>query len=223
MIFDQGNFDAFKNFSSTVTHLQPRAESGVAKGATPLHWAALNGHLPIVTYVTNCLTDINPSEDNGENVMMWAAEKGQVEIVNFYLEKLKDDKNPPRISTDEFNGRTPLHHAAQFGKLEVVKAITQVLDDKNPRDVHGLTPFHMAALNGHLPVVECLFQFVEDVDIKTDDYWDNETALLAASKRGHLDIVQFLTAKGADSRDAIFTHVVGAENEPIHEEVFRLK
>merc|ERR1711935_1102647 len=150
----------------------------------------------MVRYITNCLSNINPAADDGRTVMDWAAEKGQLEVINFYLDAL-EDKNPPRISSDQFNGRTPLHHAAQFGKLEVVKAITAVISDKNPKDSHDYTPLHIAAYNGHLETVKYLCEnFVSNVNIQTDSFWDLRTPLHQASEGGHLAVIKYLIKKG---------------------------
>merc|ERR1712008_587243 len=169
-------------------------------GATPLHWAVLQGKMNMVRYITNCLSNINPAADDGETVMHWAAIKGQLEAINFYLDAL-EDKNPPQISSDQFNGRTPLHEAAQKGKLEVVKAITAVIRDKNPKDSHDWTPLHHAAWKGHLQIVKYLCEnFVSNVNIQTDSFWDLRTPLHEASRGGHLEIVRFLIKKDANPK-----------------------
>ena len=85
-----------------------------------------------------------------------------------------------------------------MGHLEIVKAITKVVLDKNPSDAHDYTPFHLAAEYGHLPVVEYLLQYVNNVDIRTDEYWDKATPLIRTSKQGHLHVIKFLVEKGAD-------------------------
>ena len=132
--------------------------------------------------------------------MTWAAEEGQLEVIKFYLDAL-EDKNPPRISSDEFNGRTPLHSAAQFGKLEVVKAITAVIRDKNPKDSHDYTPLHLASEYGHLETVEYLCEnFVSNVNNQTDSFWYLKTPLHLASRNGHLEVIKYLIKKGADPK-----------------------
>lgn len=107
-------------------------------------------------------------------------------------------KEPRPNSIDLFDMRTPLHSAAQRGHLEVVKAITNVLEDKNPKDAHGYTPLHAAASFGHLSVVEHLLKFEKDVNIQTDSYWKKRTPLHWAALKGHLNILEFLISKGAD-------------------------
>merc|ERR1712079_684187 len=122
------------------------------------------------------------ADDDGVTVLDWAAIYGSLTIVKFYLDNLAGDKNPPKKSNDAFNGRTPLHYAAEFGKLDVVKAITEVIEDKNPGDSHNYTPLHIAAYSGHLSVVKYLTQYIEDINLKTDSYWSNTIPLHEASE-----------------------------------------
>ncbi len=43
---------------------------------------------------------------------------------------------------------TPLHVAARFGSIAVIKILLSVHRDPSPKDAHGLTPLHYAAFNG---------------------------------------------------------------------------
>ena len=210
-----GKFDIFKIISDNVKDMQRKDSTG----ATPLHYAAKKGYLSLVKYITNCLRNINPATDDGRTSMHWAAEGGQVEIIDFYIDKL-DDKNPAlnesiqsnlikirRFNFDEFklnsipvfDYMTPLHSAAQRGHLEIVKAITNVLIDKNPKDAHGYTPLHAASSFGHLSTVEYLLTFEENVNVQTDAFWKKRTPLHSAVLYGHLNVVKFLISKGADT------------------------
>merc|ERR1711924_111193 len=81
---------------------------------------------------------------------------------------------------------------------DVVKAITEVIENKNPGDSYNYTPLHVAAYKGHLSVVKYLTQYIQDVNLKTDSYWSNTTPLHEASEGGSLAIVKYLIGKGAD-------------------------
>ena len=43
----QGKLEIFKSISNNLANLQPKAIGGARKGATPLHYAAIGGHLNI--------------------------------------------------------------------------------------------------------------------------------------------------------------------------------
>jgi len=213
-----GRLEIFKIITDNLKDMQRKVPSGIHKGATTLHFAAQEGHLPIVEYITNCLQNINPAADDGKTPMHWAAEGGQNEVVNFFIERLSD-KNPALnrsseplatlirnidfeegipISVTAFNKMTPLHSAAQRGHLEIVKAITSVSVNKNPKDAHGYTPLHAASSFGHLDTVEYLLKFEKDINIQTDDFWKKRSPLHWAVLNGHLNVVELLISQGAN-------------------------
>ena len=75
--------------------------------------------------------------------------------MDFLVKKLKnglrehlENKNP----ADDI-GNTPLHLAAKYGCLEIVKYIADHLEDKNPADHWANTPLHLAARKGNLKIV----------------------------------------------------------------------
>merc|ERR1712241_1242834 len=107
-----------------------------------MHMAAEFGRLSVVKwYFDNVEGDKNPPmKTNGKTVMHIATEFGKLSVVKWYLDNLEGDKNPSmKTNSDVSNGRTPLHSAAQEGHLDIVKAISKVLVDKNPGDGHNTT------------------------------------------------------------------------------------
>jgi len=50
------------------------------------------------------------------------------------------------------DGKTPLHFAAFWGHLQVVKYIAGYLEDKNPEMNDGRTPLKTAQERGHIKV-----------------------------------------------------------------------
>ena len=50
---------------------------------TPLHWAALNGHLSVVEYLVNQKADINGKTENGSTPLHYAAQYRHINVVEF--------------------------------------------------------------------------------------------------------------------------------------------
>ena len=199
-----GQIDIVEAISSNLLDINPRmnvntfnAGSAIktdtfGNGFTPLHHAAMQGHLEVVQYFTKCLIEKNPSIDSGKHVMYWAAEKQQLEIVKHYLDILPDGKKNPKANAidDNYKGRTPLHATAENGNLEIMKAINAHLIDINPGDAHGFTPLHLASKYGHLHIVRYLIDQIKDIDPAADDFYSGETPYFHAAFEGHLDIVE---------------------------------
>ena len=199
-----GKIDIVKVISSNLLDINPRMNidefnvgsavitDTLNNGFTPLHHAAVQGHLAVVKYFTKCLLEKNPAEDNGKSVMYLAAERQQLEIVKYYLDILPDGKKNPKANAidDRYKGRTPLHAAAQSGSLEIMKAINAHLTDINPGDAHGFTPLHLASSYGHLHIVRYLIDQIEDINPAADEFLVGETPYYHAAGGGYLDIVE---------------------------------
>ena len=102
-------------------------------GGTVLHWAAQYGHLDVVCFYTNTLTNPNPesltnNQFRGRTPLHCAALKGHLPVVK-HICRLLQDKNPK-----DSNGQTPLHLAAYWGHLEVVKYLVRHVEDIHPKD-----------------------------------------------------------------------------------------
>lgn len=96
---------------------------------------------------------------------------------------------------------TPLHYAAQAGKLTVVKELIEQLeicvDIKT--DNYQRTPLHLAALEGHKDVVSFLVKQKADWRA-TDKDGSNALHYAASGTEGKANtaVVQYLIEKGAD-------------------------
>lgn len=51
------------------------------------------------------------------------------------------------VNARERNGRTPLHHAANNGHLEVIELLVRSGADTEARDVEGMTPLMWARIS----------------------------------------------------------------------------
>jgi ankyrin repeat protein len=90
---------------------------------------------------------------------------------------------------------TPLHHATDGNKLDVVKFLVEnkaALDTKSP---YGMTALHYATEYDRFEVARILVANKATLDVK-----DNcgQTPLYCAARRGRLDTVEILVKNGAD-------------------------
>src|SRR5690349_8967693 len=56
------------------------------------------------------------------------------------------------------NGRTPLHYAAQEGRVAAAKLLVAQTGDATPEDARGWTPLHVAALTAQPTAADYLLQ-----------------------------------------------------------------
>jgi len=63
---------------------------------------------------------------------------------------LKEGVDP---NVKDSNGRTPLHHAARGGYIDIISFLLEMKADPNVKDKHGKTPLHEAASGGHADVI----------------------------------------------------------------------
>jgi len=108
-------------------------------GWTPIHLAAVKGHVEIVRVLLERGADPNAKE----NIYGWtplhiAANIGYFRIVKLLLERGADP------NAKDNDGRTPLHIAAREGRVEIVKILLERGADPRIADNEGHTPLDYA-------------------------------------------------------------------------------
>ena len=88
-----------------------------------------------------------------------------------------------------------LHHAAQTGDIEVLKATLAAGVDVNARDSRGWTALMHATNKGYPLLVPLLLEAQADLDVRAPD---GATALFMAAALGHTEIIELLMKAGAD-------------------------
>ena len=87
---------------------------------TPLHMAALGGHISIIKFLILEMHCEPTSRDaNNDTALHLAAVKGHLDIVQFFI---SDQKCNPKILG--LNCASPLHRTAEYGHLHIVKYLT---------------------------------------------------------------------------------------------------
>ena len=155
-----------------------------AWNATPLIMAAWHGRLQIVKYLLEEGADINASYDAGSSALIVAAWHGHAPVVKYLLAAGADLGHKNR------GGDDALVWASEHGHTDIV----QELLDAGAKSVDAALVF--ACENGHRAIADELVRRGASLDYQHGDF--NLTPLAAAAYRGHVELVDFLLAHGAD-------------------------
>jgi len=121
-------------------------DAGAQPGATadntqdsPMHFAAANGHLGVVTMLVERGADVTRTNSEGGTPVHVAAQRGHTDIVK-YLSAHGGDLNQPNST-----GNTPVHLAAAANRLDVVEELVALAPDcVNVANIAGKLPSDVA-------------------------------------------------------------------------------
>lgn len=156
----------------------------------------LNGHVETAKVLLDAGADPDIRDDNGRTALFWATEEGYSDIVNVLLENEADTGVTDNI------GRTPLMMAAKIGYRKIVKLLLDHEADVNANEGKeleysggqvkvGNTALIYASRRGYVGIVRLLLSNGADITLRSNS---GESALSAANKNGHEEIVQLLKA-----------------------------
>ena len=153
---------------------------------TPLHFAALNGHLDIVKlFIEDLKCDPNCNGRLKGTPLHKASQNGHIDIVKY----LGDIHHCDPLCPDK-NNNTPLHLAALNGHLDIVKFFIEDLKcDSNCTGRLKRTPLHKASQNGHIDVVKYLVEVQHCDSLCLDE--ERSTPFHRAAANGRLEIVSY--------------------------------
>jgi len=100
------------------------------------------------------------------------------------------------LEAKNYNGETPLHLAAQWGHLNIVKALVRHKANIFAKDQQGSSAIHWAVRKGHQEVVEYLI--TQNSKLLTEHGHKSRTVLHEAATLGHMTLVKLLIQKNAD-------------------------
>ncbi|CAH2085273.1 unnamed protein product [Euphydryas editha] len=148
--------------------------------------------------------------------LMEAASAGHVDIVRLLIAHGAD------VNAVSGSGNTPLMYACAGGHEDCVRALLENGANVEDHNENGHTPLMEAASAGHVGVAKILLDHGAGINTHSNEF--KESALTLACYKGHLDMVRFLLAAGADREhktDEMHTALMEASMDG-HVEVARL-
>ena len=171
--------------------LQKGAHANISNNHhTPLHETASSRHINknrkavAAILVQEGKVPIDPEDTAGDTPLSWAAEGGDLEMVQFFVEK---GANIHHVAHSDRS--TPLLLAAKNGHQGVVAYLVEQGANIEAMNNKGATALHVAAQAGHLAVVQYLQE--KDANIEAADK-DGKKPLWIAIEKGHPAVAQFL-------------------------------
>lgn len=124
-----------------------------------------------------------------------AAAKGDIILVRALL-----TGNSELVNSQDENGASPLHWAADKNQQAVAEFLLANKADVNARKKNGVTPLHVAVALGRKEIVELLIANGADINAQ-----DNigRTPIICAKKNGQIAITKLLIARGKTKENSV--------------------
>eukprot|EP00058_Branchiostoma_floridae_P009520 XP_002595008.1 hypothetical protein BRAFLDRAFT_128977 [Branchiostoma floridae] len=84
--------------------------------------------------------------------LLWSLKNGDIDLVKAAIDEPGFDVN------SEIGGRMPIHYAADYGQLDVIKVLLAKGADVNKADKHGISAVLAAIWEGHTECVKYLLE-----------------------------------------------------------------
>ncbi|WP_461511939.1 ankyrin repeat domain-containing protein [Rhizobium mongolense] len=121
-----------------------------AVNAGPLHDAAREGDLDVISQLLSQGVDVNSRDESRETALIEAALSGQTRIAAQLIEASAD------IEAHNDRGFTALHAAAYSGSVEIAELLLDHGAEVDALSKHKITPLHVAAEENQAAVAELL-------------------------------------------------------------------
>ena len=155
----------------------------------PLDWACYYGHLDVAQRLVKAGANVNNHTEDGEVCPIWlAALSSHVDIVEYLLAHGAETD----IQDDSLG--TPLYAASENGCVPIVRQLLERTSNINLAGGLHRRPLNVAAYCGHIDTVKLLLANNPDVD--PDEEYQYGSALGAAARKGHDEIVRLLLERG---------------------------
>ena len=162
---------------------------GTSMCGTPLHQAALAGHVDTTVAMLEEGCSFDMVNSAGFTVLHFAAQGGHVELVKELVRRGCD------VNAKEISDCTPLHAAAAYGRTEAVRELIKLGATKPVVASTFGTPLHVAARIGYVETVIAMLDEGCPFDVVGSD---GATVLHAAAQGGHVEVVKELVGRGCD-------------------------
>ena len=161
-------------------HINARGGGAV----TPMHVAAMAGHIDILSLLLKHGADVDVRDDYGVTPL-YRAEK--LEVGEFLLDRGAD------INARGKTGATPLSGALWLSRVEFAQMLVKRGASINTHGTNGYTPLHWAVQEVGIQVVRLLLEHGADVDARNDE--DRTPSQLTSQQ----DIIELLSKYGTKS------------------------
>ncbi|VUZ45124.1 unnamed protein product, partial [Hymenolepis diminuta] len=162
-------------------------------GFTPLHLAAKMRTPEIANLLLKTNAPPDAVSQNGYSGLHLAALEGDIGIIKSLVEDYS-----AQVNLCANDGLTPLHLAAQAGRVDVAEYLLAHEADQRKQTKNGYTPLHEAAYRGSLPLVKLLLSNSGKEAAINSRTIMGCTPLHLAAQQGHAQIVDLLLSAGAD-------------------------
>ncbi|XP_067685768.1 ankyrin-3-like [Haliotis asinina] len=160
-------------------------------GVTAVLVAASLGNREVFDFLVRQGADILVADDDGQNILHLACQKGNVEMVKYILTKKRLG-----INTKGSRGMPPVLQSVYYGKKEVFDVLVKQGADLSVVDKNGDSILHLACRRGNVEMVNDILT-QKFVNINTKGYMGMPPVLLAVCFFNR-EVFDLLVKKGAD-------------------------
>lgn len=173
---------------------------------TPLHCAALNNHVEVAKYLVDHGADIDSIDRMYMTPLHHVIFENNIELARWLM-------NRGAAQYSRHMGCTPLWLACRRGQTEMIKAIVEVLRNRDgesavqvlleARGIDGITPFNAAVQSGVQSSVEFLVEQGAGLQPRRRE---EPSPLHEAVTYGHMDLVKYFISSEVDIEWSSYLH-----------------